>query len=101
MRLFKMTTLAELLQQRETLEAQIAETRNTELADVIAQVKALVEEYGLTAKDIFGGAKRGRKVGAGSTVAPKYCDPETGATWTGRGKAPKWIDGKDRSQFAI
>jgi DNA-binding protein H-NS len=96
-----MTTLAELLQQREALEAQIAETRNTELADVIAQVKALVEEYGLTANDVFGGAKRGRKAGTGSTVAPKYRDPETGATWTGRGKAPKWIDGKDRAQFAI
>ena len=23
--------------------------------------------------------------------APKYRDPETGATWTGRGKAPAWM----------
>jgi len=34
-------------------------------------------------------------------VAPKYRDPATGKTWTGRGKAPKWIDGKDRSKFLI
>lgn len=65
----------------------------------IAQVKALVAEHGLTSQDIFGGAKRGRK--ASGSVAPKYKDPISGATWTGRGKAPKWIEGKDRAQFAI
>ena len=35
------------------------------------------------------------------SVAAKYRDPVTGQTWTGRGKAPKWIDGKDRNQFVI
>lgn len=34
-------------------------------------------------------------------VAPKYIDPVSGNTWTGRGKAPKWIDGKDRALFLI
>ncbi|MFM8355941.1 MAG: H-NS family nucleoid-associated regulatory protein, partial [Gammaproteobacteria bacterium] len=27
--------------------------------------------------------------------------PETGAVWSGRGVAPKWISGKDRAQFLI
>jgi len=98
-----MTTLAELIKQREALESQIAQARQTELAEAIGKVKALVTEYNLTALDIFGGAKRGPKASGGtkSSVAPKYRDPATGATWTGRGKAPKWIDGKDRAQFAI
>jgi DNA-binding protein H-NS len=34
-------------------------------------------------------------------VAPKFKDPATGATWTGRGKAPKWIAGKDRAGFTL
>ena len=34
-------------------------------------------------------------------VAPKYRDPATGKTWTGRGRAPTWLDGKDRAQFLI
>jgi DNA-binding protein H-NS len=38
---------------------------------------------------------------SGGKVAAKYRDPATGQTWTGRGKAPKWIDGKDRSAFLI
>ena len=96
-----MATIAELLKQREQLEAQIAAVREAETADAIAKVKALVADYGLTAEDIFGGAKRASKAKGGSKVAPKYRDPETGATWTGRGVAPKWIAGKDREAFVI
>lgn len=96
-----MTSVAELIKQRDALEAKIAAMRQAEISDAVAKVRALAAEHGLTAQDIFGGAKRGRKAGSGSTVAPKYRDPATGATWTGRGKAPKWIEGKDRAQFAI
>jgi DNA-binding protein H-NS len=33
---------------------------------------------------------------------PKYRDPKTGATWSGRGTAPAWLaDAKDRSKFLI
>ena len=94
-----MTTVAQLLAQKAALEAQIDAARKAENADAIAKVKALIAEHGLTQQDIFGGAKRGRK--ASGSVAAKYRDPSTGATWTGRGKAPKWIDGKDRAQFSI
>lgn len=34
--------------------------------------------------------------------APKYRDPKTGATWSGRGPAPAWLAGaKDRTRFLI
>ncbi|MEN8503595.1 MULTISPECIES: H-NS family nucleoid-associated regulatory protein [Paraburkholderia] len=34
--------------------------------------------------------------------APKYRDPESGATWSGRGKAPAWLAGaKDRTTYLI
>ena len=99
----KMSTLAELIKRRESLETQIAEARQTELADALAKVKALVSEFGLTSQDIFSKDKRATKAPGASKnpVAPKYRDPSTGQTWTGRGKAPKWIDGKDRAQFVI
>jgi DNA-binding protein H-NS len=96
-----MTTLAELIKQKEALEAQIANTRQSELADAISKVKALVAEHGLTQKDAFGGSKVAKKSSSGGKVAAKYRDPSTGQTWTGRGKAPKWIDGQDRSKFQI
>ena len=94
-----MTTIAQLLAQKAALEAQIEAARKAENADAIAKVKALIAEHGLTQQDIFGGAKRGRK--ASGSVAPKYKDPISGKTWSGRGKAPKWIEGQDRNQFEI
>ena len=96
-----MTTLAELIKQKEALEAQIANTRQSELADAISKVKALVAEHGLTQSDVFGGSKGAKKSNGGGKVAAKYRDQSSGQTWTGRGKAPKWIDGQDRSKFLI
>ena len=95
-----MTTYQELLKQREELDAQIAEVRKNELAGAVAQARQIVQEFGLTAQDVFGGAARQSKA-KGAKVAPKYRDPATGATWTGRGKPPKWIADKERAQFVI
>lgn len=89
----------ELLAQREALEAQINQARKQEVASAIAQIRQLMTDYQLSERDIFPG--RGRPATKGTTVAPKYRDPATGATWTGRGKAPSWIRDKDRAQFEI
>ena len=96
-------TLKELLQQREALEKAIVQARQSEISAAVAQVRAIVAEYGLTAQDVFPG-RAGKTVVAkssGNKVAAKYRDPATGQTWTGRGKAPKWIEGQAREQFLI
>lgn len=95
-----MTSYKELLKQREDLELQIQNARKNELADAVAKVRALVTEYELTADDVFPPA-RSRASSIGSKVAPKYRDPVSGQTWTGRGKPPKWIQDQDREKFAI
>ncbi|MCG5079121.1 H-NS family nucleoid-associated regulatory protein [Paraburkholderia tagetis] len=49
-------------------------------------------------------AKKPAKAGnyAKGAQAPKYRDPKSGATWSGRGRAPAWLAGaKDRSKFLI
>ena len=96
-------SLKELLQQREALEKAIAEARQTEISAAVTKVREIVAEYGLTAQDVFPGraGKTASPKASGSKVAAKYRDPATGQTWTGRGKAPKWIEGQDRTQFLI
>ena len=94
-----MSQYKDLLKQREELEGKIAEARNAEVASAIAQVRQLVLDYSLTERDVFGGVRTSSA--KGSTVAPKYKDPVTGATWTGRGKPPRWIADKEREQFLI
>lgn len=95
-----MSKYQSLLAQREALEKEILNARREEISAAVAQVRALVEQFELTQKDVFS-TGRTRGVTLGSKVAAKYRDPATGKTWTGRGKAPKWIDGQERSQFAI
>lgn len=95
-----MSSYKELLKQREALEQKINEARRNELSEAVSQVRALVTEFGLTAQDVFPAGKA-RSASAGSKVAPKYRNPATGQTWTGRGKAPKWIKNENREQFAI
>ncbi len=89
-------TLSELLAQKAALEQQIAEVQRAERADAIAQVKALIAQFGLSAADI--GIARPLSLGAPAApsraprkLAAKYRNPETGETWSGRGLKPKWL----------
>lgn len=87
-------------QEREELEAKIQEARTRHLEGVVKEIQAKIAQFGLMPSDVFPGFNFSRKRKE-STAAPKYRDPASGATWTGRGKAPAWIGDKDREQFAI
>ncbi len=101
-----MATYKQLLEQKEALEAQLAEVRSTEVAGVIEKIRSLMAEFGLTVEDIEGKRRRGRPAGSSSAKAakeplpPKYRDPKTGKTWSGRGRAPAWL-GKNPNRFLI
>ena len=96
-----MATYKELLKQQEALALQVEEARKREISDAVTQGRQMVSEFGLTERDVFPSGRRSGGTRTGGKVAPKYRDPATGQTWTGRGKAPKWIDGKDRSKYLI
>lgn len=94
-----MTSYTELLARKAELDAQISAAEAGRKAEGIAQARALVAEYGLTAADVFPPASTRA---SGNVGAPKYRDPATGTTWTGRGKPPAWIkDAADRTPFEI
>ena len=86
-----MASYKELVAQREKIEKQIEEARAREVAQVIAEVKQKIQEYELTAKDLGLVATDGRRRAARAQIAPKYMNPATGETWSGRGRAPKWV----------
>ncbi|KNH06961.1 DNA-binding protein H-NS [Candidatus Burkholderia brachyanthoides] len=99
-----MPSYKELLAQRASLERQIEEAKAREYAEVLTEIKQKMADYGITLQELAGGrsakvAKASR--GGRSGVAPKYRDPESGSTWSGRGKPPKWIAGQDRDVFLI
>jgi DNA-binding protein H-NS len=85
------------------LQAQAARVKEEEKQQAIDMARTMISAYGITAKDL--GLDKAPKVKTGpkpgNKVAAKYRDPQSGATWSGRGKTPRWINGADRSQYAI
>jgi DNA-binding protein H-NS len=123
-----MATLESIQMKIKKLQAQAEALVAKRASSVIADIRKLMAEYGLTLADLEAhtgkakaGAKRGPKPGfklAGKSAAAaptkkaaiqtkgklqaKYTNPKTGATWTGHGRAPQWIANvRDRTKFLI
>ena len=90
-----MNNLKDLESARARLDAEIAKAYKVESEAALLRVRELVAEFGFTAQQVFPWKLPDKKIIA------KYRDEKTGATWTGRGKPPKWIAGKDRSEFLV
>lgn len=87
----------ELVAQKQALDDRINEIKAAQRADAISQCVALIRHHELTERDLFKGSAKSEPK---ATVAAKYRNPATGETWSGRGRAPKWLNG-DREAFAV
>ncbi len=88
-----MTTYHDVKAKIAKLEDQARELLKKESAAVIAKIRSLMSEYGLTVQDLgLGITNMGKKMSAmKEPLPPKYQDPVSGKTWSGKGKAPGWI----------
>lgn len=92
-----MSTYQKLLTQREAIEAQISALKASARTIALAEIKRMVGEFDITSQEICGTTRVHKR----QRPPEKYRDPESGATWSGRGRPPSWIEGKDRTQFQI
>jgi DNA-binding protein H-NS len=117
-----------LINQIGKLQAQADNLRKSEVQSAIQGIQEQMKKYNLSFKDLGGtGSGRGRKAGSGQgqqkqaqanasenspkarqgrKVTAKFRHPETGVTWSGRGRMPKWISeavqqGHTKEEFAI
>ena len=88
-------TYLQLIGELATLNERIEQARAVERKTAIQEIRAVMEEYGITPSELVG-RKRGRP-----RVPPRYMDSETGQTWNGWGKRPAWLVGKDVRAFRI
>lgn len=79
------------------LQQKAEQARRQEIAAAREQILSIMREYGLTVADLGGVAKKATR----KTVEIKYRNDGTGETWTGRGRAPKWLAGKDKNDYLI
>lgn len=122
-----MSNYEQLKQQAEELMRQAEAARKAELGAAIADIKAKMKAFGITPEDLGAktktprgrkpksakpgktgkvGAKKAKPAKARKPVAAKYRNAETGETWSGRGKAPRWLAtleaaGRKRTEFAV
>lgn len=92
----------QLVAQIQKLTKKAEDARRAETSNVVAKIKSMMDEFGITVADLRDAkpakAKKGaagtgktKKSGKGGSVAPKYRNPASGETWTGRGRQPVWV----------
>ncbi|WP_446901267.1 H-NS histone family protein [Burkholderia sp. YIM B11467] len=97
-----MATYRQLSAQLERLQQKIDKEREKAISDAIADIRAKIEEYDITPEEL-GFRPAGSAATAAKpkrTLPPKYLNPKTGETWSGRGRSPTWL-GKNRARFLI
>ena len=114
-----MKSYKNLLSEIQRLQGLAAKRRRKEVGAVIADIRQKMADYGITLDELQAPAKRRKGSGGGSgakpgrpkgrkvakpkkmhakrKVAPKYKDPQSGATWSGRGLTPKWLVEKEKA----
>jgi len=95
-----MPTYQEYQEQIARLQTLAEQARQAEIAEAKTRIRVLMATNGLTAEDLQE-SKRTAAVKKKGSVEAKYKDPTSGQTWTGRGRAPGWLNGKDRKEFRI
>ena len=96
--------LTEIEKKIEELKAQADAVKAQEKSQAIEACRAMIASYGVTAKDLGLDKPAKGKAGPkpGGKIPPKYRDPVSGATWSGRGKTPRWFNGSlNPSVYAI
>ncbi|BDB29522.1 H-NS histone family protein (plasmid) [Cupriavidus sp. P-10] len=94
-----------LLAQLASVNAQLEQLRAAEVPKVVEEIRQWMQEYDLSIEDIAGQpsvepAARAVPTKTKAAPLPRYRNPKTGQTWSGRGRAPAWI-GKKPERFLI
>lgn len=88
-----MTTYRDVKAQIAKLENQARELLKKESSNVVTKIRGLMSEYGLTVQDLgLSITRMGKRMAAKKQpLPPKYRDPVSGNTWSGKGRAPGWM----------
>lgn len=117
-----MSNLIEIQSQIEKLQKQAIEIKAREFDKTVQEIRAKMDAFGITLKDLqsakgWGKGKAIKSTGlkkrvkgaakakSASTVAAKYRGPN-GETWSGRGLTPRWLSalvaqGHPKEDFAV
>lgn len=100
--------IAEFESELARLRQEAKEAQAREVDEARKQIVAIMKEAGMTMQDLLPSPIDKNKLLAPrppkkekQTRAAKYQDPDSGKTWSGSGRCPLWLQGKDRDQYLI
>lgn len=95
-------SVEEMEKQIAELVKKVSETRASEHKRAIQEILASMVKHNVTLEELQAAStKTKRSSTAGIKIPPKYRNPATGETWTGRGRAPVWMKDRDKAEFLI
>jgi len=91
------------------LERKMRSLKTRQRRPVINAIVRSMIDFDISLEDVERAYKRRTQRAAaqpGGRLPPRYKNPETGATWSGRGRPPRWIvdaeaQGRKRDEFLI
>jgi DNA-binding protein H-NS len=113
---FSLVQLRQQIARLETQAKKLEGSEGTRKRKAVAEVRALMRKLGVELADLQASAspkparaaagKPKREKSARAPVPAKYRNIETGDTWTGRGRTPRWLAaleaaGRTRDEFKI
>ncbi|MCM2485801.1 H-NS histone family protein [Burkholderia glumae] len=93
------STIRELQKQLGQLNLLVEETKQREKQVKLKQIAEDVKEYGITEIELLRAAGFVKPKRQKATAM--YYDPDSGNSWTGRGKRPKWLEDKNLDDYLI
>lgn len=97
----------DLIRQQRQLDEKVARARDLMLADVVKSIIRVMLEYGVEVEDVRKAFPHGRGLPRSGIKRPRlkhvarYLDATTGRTWSGRGRMPKWLEGKCLDDYLL
>lgn len=91
----------ELRDLQKEIEKQLQRAEREERKMALAAAEAAAREAGFSLNELLSDSPKAAK--GKQSLPAKYRDPETGKTWSGRGRRPAWVKaaGDDLSKFEI
>lgn len=96
-----MATYVQLKEQISQLQRQAEEVRIEEIRNAVNTIKDLMKTHGINIEDLGMKQPKSSKTSTKQVTAKGaalYADGK-GNTWSGRGRQPSWIAGKDKAEF--
>lgn len=83
-------TIKNLKEQQALIQTKLSKAKSELKQDIVSEIIKLCNENDIAIKDITN-LLLNKIPKKGIKVPPKYIDPITHTTWSGRGKTPKWL----------